>query len=256
MNPSNFHTHTVFCDGKNTPEELVLKAVDLGCEAIGFSGHAYTPFDKGYCMSPAAEKEYIEAVLALKEKYAKKIRIFLGREQDYYAALPEFDYDYLIGSVHYVQKNGVFISVDDTPQVLENGIDRYYGGDPYALAEDYYKNVADLYGKTKCNIIGHFDILTKYNRDHRFFDTRHPRYIAAYTRALEALFETDCAFEINTHRSPGLTHARNYPDAEIEAIIRANGRKIVYSSDCHEKDFLIAGLPEDYDNIANIPRLK
>lgn len=257
MNPSNFHTHTVFCDGKDTPEELVLRAIDLGCKEIGFSGHSYTPFDKGYCMSPENEKEYVKTVTSLKEKYQGKIRIFLGIEQDYYSAPPTFDYDFVIGSVHYVKKDGVYISVDDTPEILQNGVKQYYHGDYYALAEDYYENVADLYEKTKCNIIGHFDIVTKFNRNNELFDKNHPRYIAAYKKALERLFPSDCAFEINLHKSSNsLANAKNYPDAEIENIIRTNRKKIVYSTDCHEKEFLIFGIPDGYDNLSNIPRLK
>ena len=37
---SNYHTHTVFSDGANTPEEMVLAAIDLGLESIGFSDHS------------------------------------------------------------------------------------------------------------------------------------------------------------------------------------------------------------------------
>ena len=36
----NYHTHTTFCDGKSTPEEIVLEAIRLGMDTIGFSGHA------------------------------------------------------------------------------------------------------------------------------------------------------------------------------------------------------------------------
>ena len=45
---SNFHTHTILCDGKDRPEELVLEALRLGCPAIGFSGHSYAPYDEAY----------------------------------------------------------------------------------------------------------------------------------------------------------------------------------------------------------------
>ena len=38
---SNFHTHSTFCDGKDTLWELVEEAVRLGCPAIGFSGHSF-----------------------------------------------------------------------------------------------------------------------------------------------------------------------------------------------------------------------
>ena len=256
MIPSNFHTHTVFCDGSDTPEDLVLMAISLGCKEIGFSGHSYTPFDPAYCMSPENEKKYIETVSVLKEKYSGKINILLGIEQDFYSAIPQFDYDYIIGSVHYVKKDGVYISVDDTPEILENGVKKYYNGDYYALVEDYYKNVADLYNKTRCNIVGHFDIVTKFNQNNRLFDTNAPKYISAYKKALEALFSSDCAFEINTHGGSASQNSKNYPDAQIEKIIKLNGRKIVYSSDCHKKDFLIYGIPDNYNNLDNIPRLK
>ena len=36
---ANFHTHTTFCDGTSTAEEMVAQALDLGFFALGFSGH-------------------------------------------------------------------------------------------------------------------------------------------------------------------------------------------------------------------------
>ena len=38
---SNLHTHTKFCDGSNTAEELVEEAIDKGFVSLGFSAHAY-----------------------------------------------------------------------------------------------------------------------------------------------------------------------------------------------------------------------
>ena len=46
---ANLHTHTSFCDGKNSPEEMVRSAVEKGFDVLGFSGHSYTPFDETYC---------------------------------------------------------------------------------------------------------------------------------------------------------------------------------------------------------------
>ena len=31
---SNYHTHTTYCDGADTPEELVLEAIRLGCPEL------------------------------------------------------------------------------------------------------------------------------------------------------------------------------------------------------------------------------
>ena len=36
---ANYHTHTVFCDGADTPEDVVLAAIGKGFTHLGFSGH-------------------------------------------------------------------------------------------------------------------------------------------------------------------------------------------------------------------------
>ena len=46
----NYHTHTTFSDGKNTPEEIVNFAIEKGLKALGFSDHAFTEHDQRYCM--------------------------------------------------------------------------------------------------------------------------------------------------------------------------------------------------------------
>ena len=41
MKPTaDFHMHTAFCDGKNTPEEMVLRGIEMGLSVIGFSVHS------------------------------------------------------------------------------------------------------------------------------------------------------------------------------------------------------------------------
>lgn len=53
----NLHTHTTFCDGKNTAEEMILAALELGMDSLGFSGHS--PLE-GECwaMDPADVPRY------------------------------------------------------------------------------------------------------------------------------------------------------------------------------------------------------
>ena len=76
---ANYHTHTTFCDGKNTPEEVILSAIEKGFSAIGFSGHSYTPYDLRYCM-PDPEA-FRKAIPPLKEKYKNQIQVYLGRRR-------------------------------------------------------------------------------------------------------------------------------------------------------------------------------
>ena len=52
------HCHTVYCDGKNTPEEMVLAAIENGMHALGFSTHSYTSRDLTYCIRKEKIEDY------------------------------------------------------------------------------------------------------------------------------------------------------------------------------------------------------
>ena len=104
MGLQNLHTHSVWCDGADTLEELVLEAIRLGMDTIGFSSHSYTPFDRSCCMTDT--DGYIAQCSALKSKYRGKINILCGVEADYYSDTASYqgkDFDFVIGSVHYLK---------------------------------------------------------------------------------------------------------------------------------------------------------
>ena len=108
---SNLHTHTLYCDGKNTPEEYIKKAIEKGFVSIGFSGHSYLDFGEEWYMGVEGTVEYIKEIKALKEKYAGIIEVYLGLETDYYSNLnknskKDLGLDYIIGSLHYVKNEG------------------------------------------------------------------------------------------------------------------------------------------------------
>lgn len=242
---SNFHTHTVFCDGTDTPEALVQEALRLGCPAIGFSGHSYAPYDTDYCMSPEETEAYIGEVRRLQKAYGDKIRIYLGVEQDYFSEASTEGYDYVIGSVHYVQKDGVYLPVDAGREKQQQAVQAHYGGDWYAFAEDYYRLAADLRNRTRCDIVGHFDLITKFNEGQELFKTDHPRYKAAVAAAIDALCRTPAVFEINTGAISRGYRTEPYPAADIVAQLRKRGVRRILSSDCHAGENLLFGF-EDF----------
>ena len=41
MYKQNLHIHTKYCDGKDTPEEMVIAACEKGFQSIGFSMHSF-----------------------------------------------------------------------------------------------------------------------------------------------------------------------------------------------------------------------
>ncbi|MBQ7217322.1 MAG: histidinol-phosphatase [Synergistaceae bacterium] len=241
---SDFHVHTTYCDGKNSPEDMVLAAVSLGMKKLGFSGHSYTPFDEVPCMSQENTLRYLDEIHRLKEKYSGQIEILCGTECDYYSDINPENYDYVIGSVHYIDCGGVYRHVDHTPEMLQAAIDDSFGGDPYALAEHYYSLVADVVRKTRANIIGHFDLITKLNTGNRFFDETHPRYVAAANSALDTLLKTGVPFEINTGAMSRGYRDSPYPSLRILKYIAEHGGSVILSSDSHAKNTLMYGFPK------------
>lgn len=238
---ANYHTHTVFCDGKNTAEELVLEAIRLGCPEIGFSGHSYLEVGSDWTMSPESTERYKEEIFSLREKYADRIKILLGVEQDYYSDTPTDGYDFVIGSVHYVKKDGKYLPIDKSRDDQIGSVDQYYGGDFLAFAEDYYKIVSDVYNKTKCDIIGHFDLITKFNEGDCLFDQANPRYTNAAFSALRALCKTPAAFEINFGAIARGYRTEPYPRRDLLAYIKKCGNRTLFSSDCHDAAKLMFG---------------
>lgn len=238
----NYHTHTTYCDGKNTPEEIVKEAIARGFEAIGFSGHSHTAFDESYAMSREAAAEYRREITELKKKYKGRIEIYCGIEQDFYSDEDIAPWDYVIGSVHYVLKNGDYIPVDETADILLEAADRHYSGDIYGLVEDYYDTVAQAAEKTGADIIGHFDIITKFNEGEKLFSETDERYLRAYRKALKALSKSGKPFEINTGAMSRGYRSAPYPSKRILEEICALGGKIIISSDSHEKSMLDYGF--------------
>lgn len=240
----NFHTHTEFCDAKNTAEEMVLSAIEKGVVHLGFSSHSYTPFDLGYSLTPKNEKEYFEHILHLKQKYKGKINIYAGIEQEYFSDAPKFDYDYIIGSVHYVNKNNEFYSVDKSHDDFVRNIENAFGGDIYAYIEDFYALYENLLEKTNTKIVGHFDLVTKYNKGGLLFDENHPRYINASNKALDTLCKKDAIFEVNTGVIARGHKGTPYPSERLLKRIYQNGARVTFSTDCHKAEFIDYGFYE------------
>ena len=232
----NLHTHSTFCDGKNTIGEMARAAYDAGFKSLGFSSHAFTPHDTSYCMKLSDYESYRSEILRLREQYKGRMDIFVGLEQDYFAVKPTIKTDYLIGSVHYVEKNGEYIPVDETREDIERAVSRLYGGDIYAFLEDYFALVSDVKNRTYCDIAGHIDLCEKFNGDGTLFDRTHPRYTAAYRAAVKKLCAEGCTFEINTGAmSRGYTDFP-YPNESVLRFIRECGGRIILSSDSHSAD--------------------
>jgi HisJ family histidinol phosphate phosphatase len=82
MNYSNLHTHSIYSDGKHTPQEIIEEAISQNMTAIGISDHSYTFFDTRYCLAEEKNQEYINELRALQKEYESKINVLVGIELD------------------------------------------------------------------------------------------------------------------------------------------------------------------------------
>jgi len=229
----NLHTHTTYCDGVLTAEEMVKAAIEKGGASIGFSEHSYVPFDEEYSIKIEDIPKYIVEVKTLKEKYKGKIDIFLGIEMDYFTEKAPNGLNYIIGAVHHVEKDGNFITVDGPAEHLYKMADEYFDGDFYALAESYYETIANVVPKTGADIIGHFDLITKNNKDGNMFDDTHPRYIQAALNAMDHVLENCKLFEVNTGAMYRRGTIEPYPSVSLLKELYKRGGEIILASDSH-----------------------
>ena len=234
----DLHVHSVFSDGRDTPRDIVISAIEKGVKTLGFSDHSYTEFDERYCIQRDKQAEYIRTINELKNKFSDKIEILCATEQDIYSTAPTAGYDYVIGSVHYVLIDGEYIPVDETADILKQAADKYFSGDILSLCEAYFENVGKAYEKTKCDIVGHFDLITKFNEQEQLFDENDPRYIRAYRKAVDKIIEDCKVFEINTGAISRGYRTTPYQSENIRSYIRQNGGKFILSSDSHQKETL------------------
>lgn len=232
----NLHTHTTYCDGKISAENMVLAAIEKGGGSIGFSEHSYVFFeDELYSMTPSDTPLYINEVNALKEKYSDQIEIFLGLERDYFTSEVPEGLDYIIGSVHHVEMDGKYLTLDNSPEGLCQIRDEHFNGDMLAVTESYYAAIAGITDKTDADIIGHFDLIAKQNGGcHRLFDETSPRYIKAALAAMDKILESCKVFEVNTGAMYRKGNLVQYPSNFLLCELCKRGGEIVISSDSHD----------------------
>lgn len=229
---ADLHVHTDFADGKNTPEEMVLSAIEKGLSVIGFSEHAYVPFDPGAGLTPESTLAYRREIARLKTAYREKITVLCGIEMDYDAVDTPAAYDYVIGSVHYLTVGDTHYSVDVSPEETLRCVNEGFGGDFDRYAEAYFEKVSRLPEKTQANIIGHMDLIAKFEKFSAAPAADGERYRRGWKSALSAL-SGRAILEINSGAVARGYREAPYPHADILDAWRECGGEVVLSSDAH-----------------------
>lgn len=236
---ANFHTHTTLCDGSDTPQAVAAEAYRKGFLHLGFSGHLEQDIQMDFA-------EYSRQIRALQREYAGRMDILFGVELDrLYDPANAAGVEYLIGSTHYLPlEEGHAWAVDNSPEMITEMGERFYGGDYYAMARDYFELEAGVYDATHCDFVGHFDLIVRFNDQLHFLDESDPRYTRPALEAMEYLVREGVPFEINCGAVNRGRKADFYPNTFFLKHLHDFGAEIFINSDAHQKELLDGAFPE------------
>lgn len=235
MITQNLHMHSTWDDGKCSIEEMILASKAAGLTSVGFSVHGPMPFENTWECPKERLPEYIAEVREMQKKYAGQIDVYLGIEWDATAAdLDLSPYDYVIGSVHEIPvPGGGTRSVDANPETTAACIRDCFGGDADAAAEAYFAELAKVAQRPEAAIVGHFDLITKFDEIGHFYNENSPRYQRAARAAMEKLVAAGKIFEVNTGAISRGYRTTPYPSMQWLRLLREMNGKVTVSADAH-----------------------
>ena len=241
---SNLHTHTNYCDGKNSIEENIKYAIEKEFISLGFSGHSN--FIKDDCsMTKEGTIKYLSDIKKYKEIYKDKIQIYSGIEADYYSNLnkdtdKEMALDYRIGSVHFIDDNKDYFCIDMSKNNFEETIKHF--GNIRIVIKKYFDNIIKMTNTQKPDIIGHLDLVRKYNFKKEYFTEEENWYIEKVEEVLENIKENNSIVEVNIKLMSKSNLDAHYPNKmTIKKILKMN-IPLTLNTDAHS----INGLDKFY----------
>lgn len=173
-------------------------------------------------------------------------RLTWSELEDRVGSLKDFSEPDIDGVVFW--NDGAYIYVDYSPYAVRWSVDNIFGGDPMAFAEAYFRDESRIVAETDCDIVGHFDLLLKFNEKERIFNEKSPRYRKAGESALERIFRDFKAkglqptFEVNTGAMAKEYRTEPYPSRDTLRVIRDMGGSFIINSDCHRAEKLDYGF--------------
>lgn len=244
---ADLHTHTSLCNhASGDPKEYLAVAERRGLAFLGVSDHFPAPagYDEKWRMKPSQLSEYRNLVHDLQNASSMGVAVLFAAEFDYVPgrmkevqdALAPFDFDYRIGSVHYVDG----FAFDD-PEQIEGwnafGRDRVW--------ERYLDLLEDFVKAHSFQILAHADLPKKFGFRHGDPDF----VLKRFEKIFRIAAEKNICLELN---SAGLRApcAEIYPAPDIVRLAKDAGMKITLASDAHKPD----DVGRDFDRAAELAR--
>lgn len=220
------HLHTALCGhASGTPREYAQAALDAGLAGLCFTDHAPMPawYDAPWRMRRDQLAQYVELIQGVQAEFAGRLEVRLGLEADFHPGTERYverllaahDWDYVIGSVHYLGAWGF-----DNPEFE----DEYAWRDLSEVYRDYYALVEGAARSGLFDAIGHLDLPKKFGHTDPHGD--------AALKALDVIGAHGLSLDFNTAgwRKP-VAEAYPAPDLVRAAVLR--GIPFVLGSDAH-----------------------
>ena len=236
----DYHIHTLFSDGKNDLSDYVSEAVKRKIDEIGFSDHIH--FEKAvWSMDFADLPNYINKINALKE--TSGISIKTGLEIDFVPfkmdtlmqLINEFNFDYLIGSVHFI---------GDWLFDNEKHIQEWKRKDVDQVNQQYFALIQNMAKSRLFDIVGHLDLVKK-------FDFQPKKDITdLLLETIEVISENKMCIEVNTGGLRRAPCREVYPNEKLLRMCFDHALPITLGSDAHSPEEVGA----DFDKAINLLR--
>lgn len=247
MITADIHIHTAYSHGKDSILKMFGGGLARGLEAIGFSEHSPRPAGYDYRHEyrerlSAHLPDYLREVSALKDNDCG-CRVLLGMEMDWLPGERDFiraacagkDFDYFLGSVHFLDKWGF----DDGPEAWngasQDQCEKFY--------EQYFLIWEDMLASGMFQVAAHPDLIKIFSVDrfHAWLQKPGPR--SQIRHCLTALRKSGMSMEIS---SAGLRKpcAEIYPCAAIMRMAADEGVPISFASDAHRADEVAFAFPD------------
>lgn len=246
MQLADLHTHTYLCNhASGAPDEYLAAAKSKNLSYFGISDHFPAPdgYDAKYRMMMLEYDIYRSIVNDLKEKssaiggpevlYGTEFDYVPGRMKEVCDALSREDFDYTIGSIHYI---GDF-AFDDPDKIAEwhtRGIDETWAR--------YTELLCEFIHGFNFEILGHADLPKKFGFKHS-----NDAFVLKKMRAVfEMASRKGICLELNT---AGLRREAKeiYPSLDILKEAFASGMGITFGSDAHSPTDVAADFDKARD---------
>ncbi len=235
----DFHIHSnTSLDNKNLIREIYKTAEEKGLRCICITNHHEFRDTSSYGLTLSEEqiRECREEISGLHGKTQALFGVEMGydesSEEDIRSFLRKNKFDFVIGSVHFVEG----LAVSDS---------KNRGRFSPAALDEYFRLLKKAIAFGEFDVIGHIDVFVKTLR-HPDFEALKPRW----EEVADLLLRHKTGFEVNTSR--GLQVADSfYPHPKvIELFVQKGIRTITYGSDSHSYD----RIGHNYDKVVALLR--